>query len=123
MKKGILLFVIVILLVGGVYAGYYAWDNSESTIRSRIKTTYYNELSNEECEGNNYRGFLSKKECYDAHDCISDDAANGVRIEDLKRFNKLVKSGNDLETEISEYLGNQFWNRCLTQHNFDRSRF
>ena len=122
MKKGILL-IILILLVGGVYGGYYYWDNSESTIRNRIKTTYYDELSYEECEGNNYRGFLSKKECYDAHECISNDVAESVRMEDLKRFNKLVKSGNDLEVEIGEYLGNEFWNRCLTEHNFDRSKF
>ena len=121
MKKVLVIVLVIIILLIGTGAGYYIWDNSEPVIRDRILNSYYDEMSYEVCELNDYAGFSSKKDCLNAMRCVSQEASEGVQKEDLKEFNKKIKAEDSIEVEISDYLGKDFWEDCMKANSFDES--
>lgn len=104
MEKGLIIssVIIVLLVVAGI--GYYVWDNSESVIRDRIQKSWYEEMSYEYCELNNYAGFPSKPSCFSALNCASEKVAELIRVSDLKQFNKDIKAKTSIETRVGSLV-------------------
>jgi hypothetical protein len=128
MKKWLiilLIFILLILFAGLSVLGYYLWDNSESTIRGRIEKAYYDEMSYEGCELNNYKTFPSKESCLRAIECTSKEISEAIESEHLKDFNKEIKAKRSIEVMVSENLDSSFiytWGimeKCLAPNGWN----
>ncbi len=131
MKKGLIIILVVIALIvvigACIWIGYYIWDNSESTIRSRIEKSYYAEMSHEGCELNNFVTFPSKFDCFNAIECVSREISQMIRDEELKEFNREIKAKRSIEVMVSESLGATFINagdimvKCMIPNGYNET--
>lgn len=77
-------------------------------------------MSYEICVLNNYRGFPSQDNCFQALKCLSEKIAQIVRVEELKELNKEIKAKASLEVPLSAYSTSSYPD-CFNQFDFNQS--
>ncbi len=128
--KGILIFLIVIIVIGGVSVYFISFSENEEDMRKNIENIYYDSQILG-FKTNGYLDFDSREDAEGATRCISKEFSELVRKEDIKRISDKMKWSDRPTSTLQRYLKDELdydsrglertMQYCLDKYNYNET--